>query len=151
MGFARLRLPWSTRKPPLPLDLVAAWWAFLDCAEVLEGGKRVLVATLPVGRVEPAPIALGSEALRRAVADARGSMDVWRLEELEHEWRACDAALGYTLDRLIDVDDMAANSDELDDVLDLARRIMDRLDAFADAELAFRRRWRCPDTRPDAA
>jgi hypothetical protein len=137
-----------SRKPELPADLHAAWWAFLDCAEVLEGGKRVLVATLPVGRVEPAPIALGSEALRQAIADVQGWMPTWRLDELADEWRACDVALTFTLDRLTVLDETAASTDELDDVLDLSRRIMDRLDAFADAELAFRRRWRCPDVRP---
>jgi len=140
-----------SRKPELPADLHAAWWAFLDCAEALEGGKRVLVATLPVGRVEPAPIALGSEALRQAIADVRGWMPAWWLDELADEWRACDVALTYTLDRLTALDETAASTDELDDVLDLSRRIMDRLDAFADAELAFRRRWRCPDVRPDVA
>ena len=118
---------------------------------MLEGGRRLLLATLPVGRVEPAPIALGTEALRRAIADVRAWMPRWRLDELEEEWRACDVALDFSLDRLVVLDETAASTDELDDVLDLSRRVMDRLDAFADAELAFRRRWRCPDVRPDAA
>jgi hypothetical protein len=118
---------------------------------VLEGGRRLLLATLPVGRVEPAPIAVGTEALRRAIADVRAWMPAWQLEELEEEWRACDAALDYALERMVALDETAASTDELDDVLELARRVMDRLDAFADAELAFRRRWRCPDVRPDVA
>jgi hypothetical protein len=144
-------MPLLHRRPVLPAALEPAWWAFLDCAEVLEGGRRLLLATLPVGRVEPAPIALGTEALRRAIADVRAWMPRWHLDELEEEWRACDVALDFSLDRLVALDETAASTDELDDVLDLSRRVMDRLDAFADAELAFRRRWRCPDVRPDAA
>ncbi len=48
---------------------------------------------------------------------------------------------------LTSIDEIAATTDELDDVLDPVRNLMDRLDAFADAEAAFRRRWRCPDSR----
>ena len=34
------------RKPDLPPELHEHWWAFLDCAEVIEGGRRVLLGTL---------------------------------------------------------------------------------------------------------
>ena len=65
------------RKPDLPADLHDAWWAFLDCAEVIEGGRRILLGTLPTGRVEPAPVAVGVDALRRALEVARAWMDRW--------------------------------------------------------------------------
>jgi hypothetical protein len=135
----------GSRRPPLPAELEPAWWAFLDCCEVLEGGRRVLVAVLPVGRVEPAPIALGTEALRRAIEDVRAWMPTWRIEGLEDDWDDCDRALDRVLGELRAVDDIAADTDELDDVLDPIRMLMDRLDAFATAERTFRRRWRCPE------
>jgi len=135
-------------KPVLPAEHEAAWWAFLDCCEVLEGGRRVLLGVLPVGRVEPAPIALGTEALRRAILDVQGWMPAWRLDELTAEWELCRTELDGAVARLDALDAVAASTDELDHVLDPVRALMDRLDAFADAEAAFRRRWRCPDTRP---
>jgi hypothetical protein len=138
------RLGFPTR-PALPAAYEAAWWAFLDCAEVLEGGRRVLLGTLPVGRVEPAPIAVGSEALRRAIGDVRTWLPVWHLAEVAAEWEECRHSLDVALERLDALDEIAASTDELDHVLDRVRIIMDRLDAFADAEAAFRRQWRCPE------
>jgi len=136
------------RRPSLPPHAVGAWEAFLACAGRLEAGRRVLLGTLPVGRVQPAPVATGTEALRGAIADARTWMPDWRLEELEDEWSLCDAALDRALEELDGIDGIAARTEELDDVLDPVRHLMDRLDAFADAEAAFRRRWRCPDPAP---
>jgi hypothetical protein len=134
-------------RPVLPAELEPAWWAFLDCCDVLEGGRRVLLGVLPVGRVEPAPITVGTSALRRSIADVRAWMPGWRIEELAEEWDACSSALDRAEQRLASIDEIAASTDELDDVLDPVRHLMDRLDAFADAEAAFRRRWRCPDSR----
>ena len=135
------------RRPVLPEALEPAWWAFLDCCDALEGGRRVLLGVLPVGRVEPAPITLGTTALRQAIDDVQHWMPGWHIEPLEDEWTTCDGALGSALSRLDRSDEIAASTDELDDVLDPVRALMDRLDAFADAEAAFRRTWRCPDSR----
>jgi hypothetical protein len=140
-------MPLLQRRPVLPAELEPAWWAFLDCCDVLEGGRRVLLGVLPVGRVEPAPITLGTTALRQAIADVRAWMPGWRIDELADEWTACSDALDRAEQRLVRIDEVAAATDELDDVLDPVRHLMDRLDAFADAEAAFRRRWRCPDSR----
>jgi hypothetical protein len=134
-------------RPHLPADLEPAWWAFIDCCDVLEGGRRVLLGVLPVGRVEPAPITVGTTALRQAIVDVREWMPGWRIEALADEWRTCSDALDRTAQQLDRIDEIAASTDELDDVLDPVRLMMDRLDAFADAEAAFRRMWRCPDSR----
>jgi hypothetical protein len=133
------------RRPDLPADHRAAWWAFLDSAELLEGGRRTLLGALPTGRVEPAPIAVGTRAVRRAVADVRAWLPRWDLPEVGDEHAACAAALNEADRRLDRLEVIAADTDELDHVLDEVRHLMDRLDAFADAEAAFRRRWRCPD------
>ena len=133
------------RRPDLPDDHRAAWWSFLDSAELLEGGRRTLLGALPIGRVEPAPIAIGTQALRRAVADVRAWLPRWDVPELADEHAACASALDEADLGLHALERTAADTDELDHVLDAVRHLMDRLDAFADAEAAFRRRWRCPE------
>ncbi len=135
------------RKPDLPPDLHHAWWCFIDCAEVIEGGRRVLLGTLPTGRVEPAPIAVGTDAVRRAVADARAWMPGWKLDEVADEWDDCARALDEADGALDDVDTVAATTGELEELLGAVQGVIDPLDAFADAEVAWRRRWRPPRTR----
>lgn len=132
------------RKPELPAGHVAAWQAFLDCAEVIEGGRRVLLGTLPTGRVEPAPIAVGVDAQRRAIRDAREWMDDWRTEEVEPEWRDCARALDQAELALDEVLEVAASTSELEELLASLQGVIDPLDSFADAERAWRRRWRLP-------
>lgn len=135
------------RKPDLPLDRHDAWWAFLDCADVIEGGRRVLLGTLPTGRVEPAPITVGTEALRQAIADAGTWMDAWRLDELADEWHACRDRLDEARDATVRLDEVAASTDELEELLEAVQDVVEPLDVFADAEKAWRRRWRLPKTR----
>jgi hypothetical protein len=135
------------RKPELPADLHDAWWAFLDCAEVIEGGRRVLLGTLPTGRVEPAPIGVGTDAVRRAIADARGWMPRWKLDEVADEWADCQRALDDAETGTTGLDEVAASTRELEELLEACQDVIDPLDTFADAERAFRRRWKLPRER----
>lgn len=135
------------RKLPLPETYHDAWWAFLDCAEVIEGGRRLLLGTLPTGRVEPAPIGVGLDALDRAIDDARGWMDRWRLEEVADAWADCRAALDESQQAIPHVREVAATTTELEELLGAVEDVVAPLDAFADAERAFRRRWRLPRER----
>lgn len=136
-----------SRKPDLPADLHDAWWSFVDCAEVIEGGRRVLLGVLPTGRVEPAPIAVGTEAVRRAIADARAWMPRWRLEDLEDDWRDCQQALDEAEAALEGVEREAASTDELEELLESVQDVIEPLDSFADAERAWRRAWKLPRER----
>ena len=135
------------RKPDLPEPLHDAWWAFLDCAEVIEGGRRILLAALPTGRVEPAPIAVGTEAVRRALVDARAWMPSWRLDDLEEDWQACARALEAAERGVDDVERVAASTRELEELLESVQDVIEPLDTFADAERSWRRRWRLPRER----
>lgn len=137
------------RKPDLPAEHHDAWWSFLDCAEVIEGGRRVLLGTLPTGRVEPAPIGVGTDAVRRAIADARGWMPRWHIAELADEWQACVAALDEADAGLDEVDQVAGSTDELEELLGSVQDVIEPLDRFADAERGFRRAWRLPRERAD--
>ncbi len=139
--------PLIARRPPLPDDLHDAWWTFVDCAEVIEGGRRMLLGTLPTGRVEPAPVGVGLDALAAALDDARGWMDGWRLAVLEDDWRDCQAALDESGANLDAAREVAATTAELEELLGAVEEVVAPLDAFADAERAWRRRWRLPRER----
>ena len=141
-------MPLRNRKPLLPADRVAAWQAFLDCAAVIEGGRRQLLATLPTGRVEPAPVGVGIEALERALDDAVGWMADWRVPELEDAWGACRHAIAEAEGALPTVRHVAATTSELEELLTAVSEVVSPLDRFADAERAWRRHWRIPRDRP---
>lgn len=142
--------PLFSRKPELPAELHDAWWAFLDCAEVIEGGRRLLLGTLPTGRVEPAPVAVGIDAVGRALDDARGWMHRWRVAPLEHAWADCVEAIDEAAGNLDLVHEVAATTRELEDLLGAVEEVIAPLDAFADAEREWRGRWRLPRERPAA-
>jgi hypothetical protein len=141
-----VRLPGlgSLRRPPLPPEREPAWAAFLGCAAHLDEGRSVLLATLPVGRIDPAPIALGTAAVRSALDEVAATMDGWRVAELDTEWEGCRRAVDDARGRLETIDRIAATTDELDHVLEEVRELMEDLEPFADAEAAFRSRWRLP-------
>ena len=136
------------RRPEMPADLHGAWWSFLDCAQAIEAGRRVLLGTLPTGRVEPAPVAVGADALARSLEDVTAWMPDWRLPEIEDAWADCVAAIEEARGSLDEVRQVAADTSELEELLEAVGEVVAPLDAFADAEQAFRRRWKPPRDRP---
>jgi hypothetical protein len=146
-----MRLPrlGSLRRSPLPPEREDAWGSFLNCARHLDDGRAVLLATLPVGRIDPAPIALGTAAVRSALDGVAAELGGWRVPELESEWEGCRRAVDDARSRLVTIDRIAATTDELDHVLEEVRELMEDLEPFADAEAAFRTRWRLPRVRAE--
>lgn len=135
---------WRRRRDPLPDDLEPAWQTFLDCAQVVEGGRRTLLGTMPVGRVEPTPVGLGVDAMAAALDDAEEWMPEWRVEQLEDDWQDCAAAMREARDNLDEVRAVAADTDELEELQEAVGEVVEPLDAFADAERTWRRTWRVP-------
>jgi hypothetical protein len=135
------------RRPDLPPEHHDAWWTFLDCAQAIEAGRRVLLGTLPTGRVEPAPIAVGVDALQRSLHDVRAWMPAWRLTELEADWADCMDGMDRAEAELQTVLEVAAATDELEELLTAVTGVIDPLDSFADAERAWRRLWKPPRDR----
>lgn len=131
-------------RDPLPDDLRPAWRAFLDCAAVIEGGRRTLLGTLPVGRVEPRPVGLGVDAMAAALDDADAWMEGWRVAQLEDDWQDCAAAIDGARAQLDEVRAVAASTRELEELQEAVGEVIEPLDAFADAERTWRRTWRVP-------
>ena len=141
-------MPLFQRRPELPDDLHDAWWTFLDCAQAIEAGRRVLLGTLPTGRVEPAPVAVGVDALHQSLEDVRAWMPTWRLPELAEDWEDCAAAVDEAEAQCDELLKVAAETNELEELLEAVGEVVAPLDAFADAERAWRRQWRLPRDRP---
>lgn len=137
-------MPLFNRSPDLPDQHRAAWRSFLDCAAVIEGGRRTLLGTMPVGRVEPTPVGLGVDAMGAALEDARGWMSAWRLPELAEDWADCAAAMDEAAAALAEVRAVAASTSELEELQESVMDVVAPLDVFADAERTFRRTWRIP-------
>ena len=135
---------WRRGREPLPDELVPAWRAFLDCAQVIEGGRRTLLGTMPVGRVEPTPVGLGVDAMRAALDDAQEWMEAWRIEALEEDWQDCVESMGEARENLDEVRAVAADTDELEELQEAVGEVVEPLDAFADAERTWRRTWKLP-------
>ncbi len=135
-------MPLFRRKPDLPSDLESAWRAFLDCAQVVESGRRVLLSTLPTGRVEPAPIGVGLDAIAGAIDDARAWMPGWEVPVVAQDWSDCHDALAESEGHLDDVRAVAASTSELEELLEAVQEVVAPLDAFADAERTWRRAFR---------
>lgn len=136
--------PLFARREPLPAAREPAHRAFTDCAELVEGSRRLLLGTLPAGRVEPAPIGVGLDAVADAITSVRGWMPGWRVEEVADAWDDCAAALDES-EQAIDVArEVAATTTELEELLGAVEDVVVPLDAFADAERAWRDAWRLP-------
>jgi hypothetical protein len=122
------------RTPELPDTHRAAWQAFIGCAGVVEGGRRMLLAT----------IGLGVDAMARAIADTRGGMDAWRLPVLEAQWQECAASLDEAAAGLDTIREVAAGTSELEELQIAVMDVVDPLAVYGDAERAWRRAWRIP-------
>ncbi len=136
------------RRPPLPDDLHPAWWSFVDCAEVIERGRRQLLVTLAAGRIDPASVIARLDTIAAAVERARGGIDTWGVGELSVVWKECVNALEQAEAAIPPARSVAASTGELERLLGVVAEVVEPLDAFADAERAWRRRWRLPAHRP---
>lgn len=138
-------MPLFERRPVLPDDLLPAWRSFLDAAEVIEAGRRTLLSTMPVGRVEPAPVAIGVQALRQSLDDADGWMGAWSgIPQLTEDHQDCLESMAESRANLDQVNEVAASTNELEELQAAVEDVIVPLDAFADAERTWRRTWRIP-------
>jgi hypothetical protein len=126
------------RPKSIPPHLRPAWEAFSRQAERVENARRALLACLPVGRVDPAPVPVGLDLLADELRAVSASMEDWRVPEVADVWDRCRHAVRGALAGIDKAHRVATTTTELEDLLAAVGEVVDPLDAWGDAE----RRWR---------
>lgn len=132
------------RRKSMPPTLTPAWDAFQAQAERVQSARRVVLSCLPVGRVEPAPVAVGLDVLADELQAVAADLALWRRDEVDAQWRGCLDAIGESLDAIPTAKHVAATSTELEELLGAVSDVVEPVgDAFSAAErhwLSLRRR-----------
>ena len=132
------------RRKTMPAHLADAWAAFQAQAQTVQDARRVVLACLPVGRVDPAPVPVGLDLLRDELLALRPAMPAWRVDEVDTQWRACDESVDEAMAAIPDAHEVAQSSTELEELLGAVAGVVEPLgDAWEAAErhwLSLRRR-----------
>ena len=126
------------RRKTMPPELQPAWTAFSDSAQRVQDARRVVLSCLPVGRVEPAPVAVGLDLLVDELAAVDEQLQTWRRDEVEQDWQGCRQAIAEARSAVPNAKHVAATTTELEELLGAVADVLEPLgDAFSAAE----RRW----------
>lgn len=133
------RMPLMFRRKHMPEPLAGPWEVFRAQAERVEQARQALLGCLPVGRVDPAPVPVGLDLLRDELAEVRGGLGGWRVDEVAEHWRRCAAAVDEALAEIPAAREVARTTTELEELLDAVTDVVEPLDAWGDAERAWLR------------
>lgn len=126
------------RRKTMPPELQPPWAAFSAQAQRVQDARRVVMSCLPVGRVEPAPVAVGLDLLVDELAAVDDELQAWRVDAVEQEWQECRNAIAEARDAVPHAKQVAATTAELEELLGAVADVLEPLgDAFSAAE----RRW----------
>ena len=132
------------RRKTMPAELLPQWDAFSAQAQRVQDARRVVMSCLPVGRVEPAPVAVGLDLLVDELTAVEADLPQWRRAEVEQVWHGCADAIVEARGAVPTAKKVAAETSELEELLGAVADVLEPLgDAFSAAErrwLALRRR-----------
>jgi hypothetical protein len=119
-------------------EVRAAFRAFHQTLDAVEGAKRRLAAAAPGGRSRGVPLAESLAGFEESLAEAAASMDDWRTGAVEAEWGACLDGLAEARRRAegLRLGEAPGSYEELYRVLD---DLMAPLETFAAALERFRK------------
>ncbi len=127
------------RRKSLPEPLQVPYRLFSEQVERMEQARDALMSCLPVGRVDPAPVAVGLDLLSDTLDDIVKEMAGWRLPEIEKEWQGCVEAIEESRAHMPHAHEVASGSGELEELLAAIEDVDEPLGyGFQQAEL----RWR---------
>jgi hypothetical protein len=122
------------KRKQMPAELADAWEEFLRQAERVERARQALLSCLPVGRVEPAPVAVGLDLLRDELTAVQPQLERWRMPQVEPHWQGCRSSFVEALEAVPEAHEVAASTAELEELLDAVGDVVAPLDAWHDAE-----------------
>lgn len=126
----------------MPPDLQSAWAVFQAQAQRVESARQALLGCLPVGRIDPAPVPVGLDLLRDELVAVATELDAWRVPGMEEPWRACRAAVDEALAQIPAARTVSATTGELEEMLDAVSGVVEPLDAWHEAGVAWLRQRR---------
>lgn len=126
----------------MPPELQRAWDAFQVQAERVEAARQALLGCLPVGRIDPAPVPVGLDLLRDELAAVSAVLEQWRVPPMEAAWQACRCAVEEALGAVPEARAVSAETGELEELLDAVGGVVEPLDAWHEAEVAWLRQRR---------
>lgn len=126
----------------MPPELQPAWEAFQGQAERVEAARQALLGCLPVGRIDPAPVPVGLDLLRDELAAVATELDGWRVPVMEEAWQACRASVDEVLGEIPAARTVSAATGELEEMLDAVSGVVEPLDAWHEAGVAWLRQRR---------
>lgn len=126
------------RPKAFPPELVPAWEAFQDQAERIESAREALLGCLPIGRVDPAPVPVGLDTLRDELDAVAAELERWRVPAISDHWQRCGAALEEAREAIGPARQAAEVTGELEELLDAVSGVVEPLDAWHEAEVAWR-------------
>ena len=137
------------RRRELPADLRAAEHAFHAVLDLVEPAKAGLADVLPTTRMPGRPFGHALAEFVQRLEGAKHAMLAWQDGALQGSREACDAGLLEALDRAHRISSEGAEVEGFEALLGLVESLLDPLEPFADAELAFRDRRRGRRVRSD--
>lgn len=123
----------------MPGELVPAWEAFQAQAERVEAAREALLGCLPIGRVDPAPVPVGLDTLRDELDVVAAELGRWRVPAIEEHWQRCRKAVEEARGAIGRARDAATATGELEELLGAVSDVVEPLDAWHEAEIAWRK------------
>lgn len=126
---------WRRRR--LSPELQALHDRFLEAVAPVERAKEAVVGAVPQARYPAPPLAEALVVYRDGVLEAQSLMHAWRDDRLAESWAACDRGLEHGLAAAAKLEPEAETLG-FESLVEVVQRLLDPLDAFADAEERFR-------------
>jgi hypothetical protein len=126
------------RRKRLPEALEASYRAFLATVEPIERGKAALTESVPGTRLPGRPLAETLLEFEEGLREGRSGMPLWRVPEVEEQWRAAGAALEASLSMAENLRLAGEMPEGFEALIGMIGDLMAPLEAFGAAEERFR-------------
>jgi hypothetical protein len=122
----------------VPPELQRAGEAFAETLEAIEAAKASLVTAVRAGRAPGAPLAEALAGFELRLAEAEGTMEAWRSQDVEAVWISCHEGLEEARRRAEAFRLREPSPEIYEHLIAALEDLMDPLDPFEGAAQTFR-------------